>query len=119
MEYVTPTVVRIRRKDNKVVQDCDVYIGRRMTQGGWNLPNSIWANPYQVKDYGLNEAIRLYEEHLRALIAKNPATWKMRILELSGKSLGCWCKDKTTSPCHGDIIVKIFSELVLDTQNNN
>lgn len=43
----------------------------------------------------------------------------MQILKLSGKLLGCWCKYKATSPCHGEVIVKIFNELVSWEQNNN
>ena len=38
-----PTVVRIRRKGDRVVQDCDIYIGRAWTMGGWNLSRSKWA----------------------------------------------------------------------------
>ena len=28
-------------------------------------------------------------------------------MELEGKELGCWCKP---SPCHGDILIKLFKE---------
>jgi hypothetical protein len=97
------TVVRIRRsKEKGIVQDCDVYIGRRMTMGGWNLLDSIWRNPYPVKKHGLEKSLELYEEHLRAspeLLAVLP--------ELVGKSLGCWCKPKA---CHGDILLKVMKE---------
>ena len=31
------SVVRIRRHKGKIVQDCDVYIGRNMYMGGWQL----------------------------------------------------------------------------------
>lgn len=47
MEGKKTRVVRIRRKGGVVVQDCDVYIGRRMTQGGWNLKDSMFMNPLQ------------------------------------------------------------------------
>jgi hypothetical protein len=42
------TVVHMKRAGGKVVQDCDVYIGRRMTMGGWNLPQSKWHNPFTI-----------------------------------------------------------------------
>lgn len=90
-----------------------------MTQGGWNLKESIFANPFTVKKYGIDECLRLYEEHLRELIKDDPKLWKKTILGLSGKTIGCWChnrpenlcKDKGEAKCHGDVIVKIFLEL--------
>lgn len=40
-----PRVVRLRRQNGVVVQDCDLYVGRECTMGGWNLPRSKWAGP--------------------------------------------------------------------------
>ena len=79
-----PKVVRIRRKDGKIVQDCDIYIGRRLTQGGWNLmdlasqdplgihalhefiKDSKWANPFKLKDYNndRNVILSLYRNYV-------------------------------------------------------
>lgn len=97
-------VVRIRRKKTgEVVQDCDVYIGRRMTLGGWNLPQSKWANPFPVKKEAERaEVLRKYEEWIRTqpqLMAS--------LEELRGKRLGCWCKPKA---CHGDILIRLMDE---------
>jgi Domain of unknown function (DUF4326) len=93
-------VVRLRRKGGKVVQDCDVYIGRRLCMGGWNLAASKWANPFPVKDCAsAEEAIAKFEAYLLAspkLIAD--------LAELKGKTLGCWCKP---GPCHGDVLAKL------------
>ena len=61
-----PTVVRIRRRGGQVVQDCDLYIGRRMTMGGWNLPESKWANPFPLKSYSLEESLKKYEEYIES-----------------------------------------------------
>lgn len=100
--YHTPTVVQLKRRKGVVVQDCDVYIGRRMTMGGWNLPQSDWANPFKGAT-----ACPEYEAWIRTqpqLLA--------RLSELSGKCLGCWCVDKP-QPCHGQVLVKLFQELVL------
>jgi len=99
-----PQVVRIRRQGGVVVQDCDVYIGREVTMGGWNLPTSKWANPYAVKVYGRDQCLRLYETYIRGrsdLIAALP--------ELKGKRLGCWCHPE---PCHGDILIRLYREFV-------
>jgi len=77
-------VVRLKRSKGVVVQDCDVYIGRRMTMGGWNLPESKWKNPYTVKECGSNEAaVKKFEEYIR-----NKPELLADIEELRGKSLG-------------------------------
>ncbi len=101
---VPPTVVRIRRKAGVVVQDCDLYIGRAMGRGGWSLPKSIWHNPYTLRKNTIEESLELYRKHLIAspkLLASLPS--------LSGKRLGCWC---APSPCHGNVLVKLFNERV-------
>lgn len=94
-------VVRIQRKAGKVVQDCDIYIGRACFRGGWELEQSKWHNPFSVGKYGLSRAISKYEAYVRAsgLIAD--------IEELRGQTLGCWCKP---GPCHGDVLVKMLEE---------
>lgn len=30
--------------------------------------------------------------------------------KLKGKRLACWCKDKPTKPCHGDILVELVNK---------
>ncbi|ELR22908.1 uncharacterized protein ACA1_398940 [Acanthamoeba castellanii str. Neff] len=99
-------VVRLQRKGGQVVQSCDVYIGRRWTMGGWNLPQSKWANPFTARKAGsAAEAVRLYEEdHL----SKRPDLLA-ELGELRGKTLGCWCKKKPSDPCHGDVLVRLVN----------
>lgn len=94
------TVVRIKRQNGQVVQDCDVYIGRACNRGGWNLLQSKWHNPFTAAEYG-DQAIILYEQYIRASPLIN------EIEELRGKTIGCWC---APNPCHGDILVKILNE---------
>lgn len=97
-------VVRLRRRGGHVVQGCDVYIGRRWTVGGWDLPQSEWANPYTVRQVGsAAEAVRLYEhEHL----ARRPDL-VAKVGSLKGLVLGCWCKNKPDDPCHGDVLARL------------
>ena len=99
---IPPTVVRLKRSKGKIVQDADVTITRRWSLGGWDLPQSFWANPYSVKIYGRDEALRLYREHVLKL-----PNLDTELEKLSGKRLGCWCHPE---PCHGDILVELFCE---------
>jgi hypothetical protein len=123
--YHLPIVVRIRMTGGEIVKGCDVYIGRRNTMGGHNLKDSIWMNRFTVKTYGIDTALRLYEEDLRSRISEHPLEWYTYLIRLvsAGRPLllGCWCKDKPTAPCHGDIIVKICSEVLarLRSHENN
>ena len=96
-------VVRIRRKGGKVVQDCDIYIGRKMTMGGWNLPQSKWANPFPLKKESDRATVLAQYE---AWIRQQPQLMAS-LEELRGKTLGCWCKPKA---CHGDILVRLMKE---------
>lgn len=92
----SPTVVHLKRKDGKVVQDCDVYIGRRLTMGGWNLKDSIWANPFKIDEENTREQVlEKYEKYLRSNF---PLLSKLKSLE--GKRIDC----------HGDILIKVFNE---------
>jgi Domain of unknown function (DUF4326) len=100
-------VVRIRRSKGQVVQDCDVYIGRACTHGGWNLPQSKWHNPFSMYKYGSFAIVR-YEQYIRA----RPDLLK-DLPELKGKVLGCWCKETPESVCHGDVLLKLLQETEL------
>lgn len=110
MEGDVPKVVRLRRKGGKVVQDCDRYIGRTLNMSGWKLKESLFANPFTVKEHG-DQAIPLYREYLKKKIAQDPEKWVMEILDLESKTLGCWCKNKLTDPCHGDVLVEFYVRL--------
>ena len=96
------SVVRIRRKDNEVVQVCDVYIGRAVNRGGWHLPKSIWHNPFTIKACGgAEEACRRYEEYIL-----NKPELLGRLEELRGKTLGCFCEPD--APCHGKVLLRLL-----------
>mmetsp|Transcript_25358 Transcript_25358/g.30054 ORF Transcript_25358/g.30054 Transcript_25358/m.30054 type:complete len:170 (+) Transcript_25358:55-564(+) len=96
-------VVKLKRSKGVVVQDCDVYIGRRLNMGGWRLKDSIFANPFKI---GSN-----YPTALDATIAfwdyiHSPEQKDLldKVSELKGKTLGCWCKKKQDDACHGDVL---------------
>lgn len=106
----TTKVVKIQRKQGIVVHDCDVYIGRSCDRGGWELKESKWHNPFSIESCNGSavEAINKYESYIRT---------KPHLLgslhELKGKVLGCWCKITPTTPCHGDVLVKLITEFDL------
>lgn len=109
-------IVRVRRSGGQVVQWCDVYIGRAMTMGGWNLKGSEFANPYTVKEYGLEEACRKYYAYI-----KNGPLYE-QLEKLRGKVLGCWCdvdihrdiNDRLVNPrCHGEVLMRLLYERAL------
>lgn len=107
---ITPktSVVRLRRRGAMLVQGCDVYIGRKQNRGGWQLSESIWANPFTVKSCGSNaEACRRYEAYIRY---ERPDLMA-RLSELQGKVLGCWCDP---APCHGHVLLKLLHERKLE-----
>jgi ribonuclease HII len=100
-----PSVVRISRKSGKIVQNCDIYIGNKCKRAGWDLPNSKWASPFTIKNSGsIEEAMNKYRDYV-----KNNKELMDSISELSGKTLGCWCKPKL---CHGDVLVELFNEKI-------
>lgn len=80
----------------------DIYIGRP----------SIWGNPFtHIKDRK-TKAEFLVETREDAVIAyekwiRNNPPLLGKLIELKGKTLGCWCKPKS---CHGDILIKLIKE---------
>ena len=88
-----------------------LYIGRRnlFVEGA---EQSKYHNPYTVKKYGLEQALRLYYED-----------WKDKDLTelLKYKEIGCWCCDYDDIPktleackCHGQVLLLILSKQILN-----
>jgi hypothetical protein len=104
-----PSIMRRRELAGRVINltdkprpAFDVYIGRRQWCGKEVFEASPWANPFSVKKWGREGAIKRYEEKLRGkpeLLARLP--------ELEGKILACWCKPKA---CHGDVLLRLIEE---------
>lgn len=96
-----PKRVKIQRKNGQIVQDCDVWIGRKCTMGGWDLPKSPWANEWKLSEYTREDSLKRYKNHAKEKLWEN-------LGELSGKTLGCFCKQ--SEACHGDILVELWKE---------
>lgn len=95
------TVVKLKRSKEKIIQNCDIYIGRRCNRGGWNLSQSKWANPFTIKNCG---SIEIAIEKYRNYILQNKKLLES-LPELKGKILGCWCKP---NKCHGDVLIELI-----------
>lgn len=80
----------------------DVYIGRP----------SIWGNPYthiadkttkaQFVVATREEAVAKYREYI-----ESRPELLLRLVELKGKVLGCWCSPLS---CHGDVLVELVQK---------
>lgn len=89
----------------------NVYIGRKgvVFINGIRYPaeNSIWANPYKLKDEADREdVLESYECYIREKLENDPRLLN-KLLALDGKTLGCWCAPKQ---CHGDVLVRLVKE---------
>jgi len=98
-----PKVVRLRKSQGIMLQGCDIYIGRSMYMGGWELPESIWHNPFKIDKDDPNSRKKVIEQFDKYFEENQNLQNKLHLL--SGKVLGCWCKPEA---CHGDVIVKHF-----------
>jgi len=109
-----PKIVRLKRSKGKIIQGCDVYIGRAINMGGWNFSGSKWANPFKVKEVGsVHRACELYLDY----IIKSDLFHQ--IPELKGKILGCWCVEEKRKSfnkeiewlCHGCVLIELYKLL--------
>lgn len=74
-----------------------VYIGRVAKFRGRWLKQSIFVNPFKVKNHTQEEHIRVVTEFAASFMMN--ADLKKQVQEkLQGKTLYCWCKPL---PCHG------------------
>jgi hypothetical protein len=77
-----------------------IYVGR----GAPGLRASPFANPFSVKTYGREEAIRRYRDRLLS----DPDLLDRAHRELAGKDLACWCKP--ADRCHADVLIEVANE---------
>lgn len=118
-------LARCRRKNNQIVTFCDVYIGRRQSQGGWNLSESKWHNPFTIKSEGTADAVCLkYYHYIKGNMLLT------QIEELRGKVLGCWCDivedgsrdlyERLDRPkCHGEVLMRLLAEASIKYESSD
>lgn len=87
-------------------EDYDVYIGRKNSY--YNLEQSIFANPFPVKNNSNKERRQAIEAYRRYFYHKiNDPCFKLEVEKLMGKTLACWCHPK---PCHGNVIIEYLEK---------
>lgn len=81
----------------------DVYIGRPgKNQDGY------FGNPFKLsKEETRDATIEKFKVYFLERILSDDE-FKMNVLELRGKTLGCFCKPAL---CHGDVIVEYLNNL--------
>lgn len=101
-----PKLVNLRGTRDQRPPIYTVYIGRRMTMGGWDLPASIFANPFKAKDYpDINGVVNDYRQY----VLQQPHLLN-QLSSLKDQTLGCWCYPDR---CHGDVLIDLYVEKVL------
>src|SRR6266496_4974356 len=74
----------------------DVYIGR-----AGRGEDGYFGNPFRMgSGISREDAVQKFQKYFTERIQKD-SEFKRRVLALTGKRLGCFCKPK---PCHGDVI---------------
>ncbi|MFJ9349190.1 DUF4326 domain-containing protein [Streptomyces sp. NPDC101237] len=82
-----------------------VYVGRRWTLGGWDLPRHPLSNPFAYdtpkkrRDGTRAEVMAMY----RAYLLERPELLEQVAL-LRGKALACWCAPEL---CHAHVLAEL------------
>lgn len=79
-----------------------IFIGKEKQI--FHYPASEWANPFTVKEYGLEECLNLYRQHLDTLLARDEACLARFKALAEMTQIGCFCEPG--SPCHRDVILE-------------
>lgn len=81
----------------------DIYIGR-----AGHGQDGYFGNPFKLRpDEPRGTTLQRYREYFQSRLGTD-AEFARRILELKGKTLGCFCKPHA---CHGDIIAEYLNNL--------
>jgi hypothetical protein len=115
MSVVNCKVKYIRPKYNNLkewVEDKNnVYIARAgvvfVDKVRFPKNSSKFANPYKIgKDGTRDEVIAKYKTYMLEKV-ESDSSLKEELLEMKGKTLGCWCKPDA---CHGDVLLELIEK---------
>lgn len=74
------------------------YIGRENSY--YDLPESMFANPYTLDEYERETAVRLYELWLFERLLSSEEFYR-EFCTLEDETVACWCLPET---CHGEVL---------------
>ena len=86
-----------------------VYVGRRWTMGGWDLPRHPLYNPFayntatRKRDGTRAEVMARY----RAYLLERPELLAL-VPALRGRALACWCAPEL---CHAEVLAELAETL--------
>ena len=112
---VRTTVISVRGRSHAELMEIEgfVYVGRRCR--GW--PDSIWGNPWRVgyRDLTAERAVELFKNYVTGDTPQGRSL-RVRLPELRGKTLGCWCCDwpgfgEPLRPCHAVVLARLADSI--------
>lgn len=94
-------ILMTTRVVNLYKEKYDVYIGR-----AGKGRDGYFGNPFRLENEDQrSQILKQYASYFKKRLEED-LEFKGRILELKGKTLGCFCKPKK---CHGDVIVAFLN----------
>ena len=87
-------VTKLRKEKGNLVYDYDTYIGPRINNKNWDLPESIFHNPFH---FGRVGTVKMQLDMYTQKILGDGSSSKMRgkVRALCGKMLACMCPKYT------------------------
>lgn len=92
-----------------------VYIGRRFKRGKYNFEESLFHNPYTLKEFNGDRKLCLdafYKYFYKRI--QTDKDFKQDVLELRHEILGGWCKPLD---CHGNTIKNYIDMYFADKED--
>jgi len=108
VQYIRP---KYRNLKEWMSDPNNVYIGRAgcVFIDGQRYPkiSSEFANPYKIGIDGTrDDVIKKYRKYIENRL-ENDVELRRKLLEMKGKSLGCWCYPDA---CHGDVLLELIKK---------
>ena len=100
-------VTKLKKEKGKLVYDYDTYIGPQISNKNWELPQSIFHNPYHFGRVGTVH-MRL-DMYARRILGNGCRKMPAKVSSLHGKMLACMCPNILN--WHGHVLTKQAHEL--------
>ena len=100
MLFGIPNVINLNDIDDVETflgKEANMYIGRKHD----GIEASPWQNPYSLKDYDIESALKLYKEHVM-----NTPQLMDSLDDLRDRNLCCWCSNAYL--CHAKVLLDLL-----------